>query len=270
MSKKFQALLNRQSPTLQGLLTFSMVFLGSQFFAPQFNSNHVLLYSALLQVGLVFGIPFTMARSLNLDTRAEFNLKHTSFRNVVFSTLVALSLIGLLEELTYLQSRFLGEVLGQDFSIIELLKVNTASDFGWTFLAICLVPAFCEEFLFRGFIFNRLLQPNQIGQAIMVSSVLFGVFHRQLSVLLNNTVAGIVFSLIVYRSGSLFNSILAHAVINTAAIVIVNSNQVSSIFSTGNNGRLPLTLLAASLAGLVFGLKGLRSKEAGRLAPKSL
>ena len=248
MSKRFQSLLILQSPISQGLLIFSMVFLGSQFFAPRFNSNHVLLYSVLLQIGLVFGIPFTMARNLNLDTQTEFKLKRTSFRNLAFSTLVAISLIGLLQELTYLQSRFLGEVFGQDFSIMELLKVNTASDFGWTFLAIGLVPAFCEEFLFRGFIFNRLLQPNQIGQAIMLSSVLFGVFHRQLSVLLNNTVAGIVFSLIVYRSGSLFNSILAHAVINTAAIAIVNSNQVSSIFSTGSQGALA-SYLVDSIAG---------------------
>ena len=270
MSKKFQALLNRQSPASQSLLTFLMAFLGSQFFAPQFNSNHVLLNSVLLQFGFVFGIPFILGRSLNLGTRTEFKLKPTSFRNLAFSTLVALSLISLLEELGYIQSRFLGEVFGQGFSILKILKVNTASDFGWTFLAIALVPAFCEEFLFRGFIFNRLIQPNQTGQAVMVSSVLFGVFHRHLSVLLNYTVAGIVLSLIVYRSGSLFNSILAHAVINTTAIVIVNSNQVSSIFSTGHRGHLPVTLLAASLAGLVYGLKSLRSEDAGKSAPNSL
>ena len=270
MSKRFQFLLILHSPVSQGLLIFSIVFLGSQFFVPRINSNHALPYSVLLQIGLVFGVPFTMARKLNLDARTEFNLKRTSFKNLVFSTLVAISLIGLLEELAYLQSRFLGEVFGQDFSILELLKVNTASDFGWTFLAIGLVPAFCEEFLFRGFIFNRLLQPNQVGQAIMLSSVLFGVFHRQLSVLLNNTVAGIVLSLIVYRSGSLFNSILAHAVINAAAIIFVNSNPVSSIFSTGHNGHLPLPLLIASLAGLAFGLKGLCSKETRKSAPNLL
>jgi membrane protease YdiL (CAAX protease family) len=267
MPKRFQSLLFLHSPISQGLLIFSIAFLGSQFFAPQFSSNHVLLYSVLLQIGLVFGIPFIMARNLKLDTRAEFKLKRTSFKNLASSTLVAISLIALLQELTYLQSRFLGEVFGQDFSIMEFLKVNTASDFGWTFLAIGLVPAFCEEFLFRGFIFNRLLQPNQVGQAIMLSSVLFGVFHRQLSVLLNNTVAGIVLSLIVYRSGSLFNSILAHGVINAAAIVLVNSNQMSSIFSMEHNGHLPFPLLAASLAGLAFGLMGLCSEETSKSAP---
>ena len=203
-----------------------------------------------------------MARNLKLDAQAEFKLRRTSFKNLAFSTLVAISLIGLLQELTYLQSSFIGEVPGRDYSIIEFLKVNDASDFGWTFLAIGLIPAFCEEFLFRGFIFNRLLQPNQIGQAIMVSSVLFGVFHRHLSVLLNNTVAGIVLSLIVYRSGSLFNSILAHAVINMAAIAIVNFSKTSSILSMEHNGHLPFTLLAASLGGLVIGLKGLRCENA--------
>jgi membrane protease YdiL (CAAX protease family) len=270
MLNRFQGLLNPQSSTLQGLLTFSIVFLGSQFFAPQFDSKHVLLHSVLLQIGLVFGIPFAMGRSLKMDTQADFKLKRSSFRNLAFSTLIALSLIGLLEELAFLQSRFLGEVIGQESSILEILKVHTASDFGWMLLAVGLVPAFCEEFLFRGFIFNRLLHPNQIGQAVMLSSVLFGVFHRQLSALLNNTVAGIVLALIVYRSGSLFNSILAHAVINTVAIAIVNSKEVSAFFSVGQKGHLPLFLLAASLAGLVFGLKGLRFEQTAKSVSESI
>jgi membrane protease YdiL (CAAX protease family) len=262
--------MNLQSPTLQGLLTFSIVFLGSQFFAPQFDSKHILLRSVLLQIGLVFGIPFTLGRSLRMDARSDFSLGRTSFRNLAFSTLVALSLIGLLEELAYIQSHFLEKIFGQEPSTVELLKVHSAGDLGWTLLAIGLVPAFCEEFLFRGFIFNRLLQPHQTGQAVMLSSVLFGVFHRRTSTLFNNTVAGIALSLIVYRSGSLFNSILAHAVINAVAIAIVNSKEVSAFFSAGQKGHLPLSFLTASLAGLVFGLRGLRSEQTSKSASKSI
>jgi sodium transport system permease protein len=201
-----------------------------------------------------------MGRSVKMDTREDFKLKSTSFRNLAFSTLVALSLVCLLEMVIFLQSHFFGEVYGPEFSIRKLLEINTGSDFVWTFLTIGLVPAFCEEFLFRGFIFNRLQQPNRIGQAIMLSSVLFGVFHRQISLLLINTLAGIVLSLIVYRSGSLFNSVMAHVVINTVAIMRANSDEVSSIFSTGQEGHLPLALLAASVAGLVLGLRGLRAE----------
>jgi len=249
-----------KSPSLQGLLAFSIVFFGSQFFTPQFNDKHVLFRSVLLQIGLVFGIPFAMGQCWKVDIRADFKLKHTSLRNLAFSVLIALSLLCLLEEMVYLQFRIFGVIFVQETSIKELLKVNTLSDLGWILLTIGLVPAFCEEFLFRGFIFNRLLQPHQTGQAVMLSSVLFGVFHRSITALFNHTLAGIVLSLIVFRSGSLFNSILAHAVINTVTIAMANSKGVSSIFTTGQKGHLPSALLVASLAGLLFGRTGLRSE----------
>ena len=260
MFERFQGPLILKSPALQALFAFAIVFLGSQFFAPQFNDKYVLLRSVFLQIGLVFGIPFTMGRCLKVGIRADLKLKPTSLRNLAFSVLIALSLLGLLEEMVYLQFRIFGVIFGQETSITDLLKVNSLSDPGWILFTIGLVPAFCEEFLFRGFIFKRLLQPNQTGQAVMLSSVLFGVFHRSITALFNNTVAGIVLSLIVFRSGSLFNSILAHAVINTVTIGIANSKGVSSIFSTSQKGLLPSALLAASLAGLLFGIKGLRSE----------
>jgi sodium transport system permease protein len=205
---------------------------------------------------------------LRLDRKTVFSLKPTSLGNLLLCVLIGLSLTILLEGMGYLQWRLIGVTSNKETSIFEMLRARGLADLGWIFFSFALIPAFCEEFLFRGFIFNRFKLPNQIAEAVMLSSVLFGVFHRDMSELFNNTVAGIVLSVILLRSGSLYNSLMAHTVMNTVAISVVNSETVQSIFRIGRKGHLPWVFLVTSVAGLIFGIRGLRShKNMGRKKP---
>ena len=261
MSGRSEGSVIRNSPLLQAFLAFAIVLVGSQLFAPQFGDKYAPLHSIFLQILLVFGIPFVTSQWLKLNKRTVFSLNPTSLGNLACSVLIALSLTILLEEMGYLQLQLIGVTSSKEISIYELLQAHNLGELWWMFFSLALIPAVCEEFLFRGFIFNRLKHPNQIAEAVMLSSVLFGVFHREIPELLNNTVAAIVLSVIVFRSGSLYNSLLAHAVMNTVAISIVNSQTVQSIFRIGQKAHLPSVFLVTSAAGLIFGIRGLRSQK---------
>jgi sodium transport system permease protein len=80
-------------------------------------------------------------------------------------------------------------------------------------LVVAITPAICEEALFRGFIL-RGLRPLGAVPAVGISALLFGIAHSSIYRLLPTFFLGIVFGIVVWRTGSLLCSIVAHALNN--------------------------------------------------------
>ena len=135
---------------------------------------------------------------------------------------------------------------------------------GWIFIALALTPAICEEFLFRGFLLGRFLETGQPGQSLMMTSLLFGLFHRNLSVLLPTTLAGIVLAFVVWRTGSLYCAIVIHAVINTWAIFVVNTSLGELLPWTSQSSHVPTWLLLVSVVGVAVSAKQLQGERTFR------
>jgi len=86
-------------------------------------------------------------------------------------------------------------------------------------LVLALVPAFCEELAFRGFILSGLRHMGSKWGAIILSSVLFGVTHGLLQQSLTAFAMGVVIGYVVVQTGSLLPAILFHMVHNGLGIL---------------------------------------------------
>ena len=86
------------------------------------------------------------------------------------------------------------------------------------FIVLALVPAFCEEFLFRGVILSNLM-PYGKGLAIIVSSVLFGLMHGNFYQFLYTTAAGLVLGYIYVLTDSIWCSVLMHLINNSLSVL---------------------------------------------------
>lgn len=86
-------------------------------------------------------------------------------------------------------------------------------------LVISLSPGICEEVLFRGMVMSSY---DKLGKkkAIIISAILFGMFHFNLQNLVGPIFLGIIFGLIVYKTNSLFSTMIAHGVNNAIATTI--------------------------------------------------
>ncbi|MCR2045273.1 type II CAAX endopeptidase family protein [Anaerosalibacter massiliensis] len=86
-------------------------------------------------------------------------------------------------------------------------------------IVISLSPGICEEILFRGMIMSSY---DKLGKkkAIIISSILFGVYHFNLQNLLGPIFLGIVFGLIVYKTDSIYSSMIGHGFNNAIALAI--------------------------------------------------
>lgn len=86
-------------------------------------------------------------------------------------------------------------------------------------VVIALSAGICEEIMFRGFIMNSYEKFGK-KKAITVSGVLFGLFHLNLQNLLGPMFLGILFGYIVYKTDSIYSSIIAHTTNNAIALFL--------------------------------------------------
>ena len=98
-------------------------------------------------------------------------------------------------------------------------SAKTLPEFILTFIAVGITPAIVEEFAFRGVVLGALRRFGD-GFAILVSSLVFGLMHRNLSQIPFAFLVGIIMAFAVIKSGSLITSILIHLLNNGISVVI--------------------------------------------------
>src|SRR5438552_9064080 len=165
-------------PTIQALLVFLVVWTSSHFLVPHSNSKHAQIQSALLQLLLVLGFPLLASRLADLKLKDVFKLRATSARTLLLTLVATTCLIFLLDEIKYLQSRFVVQQSYLHNEIERLLQINSFPQLIGLLLSMGIIPAICEECLFRGYILDRLSADDNQWRSVMMSSVLFGLFHR--------------------------------------------------------------------------------------------
>ncbi len=91
-------------------------------------------------------------------------------------------------------------------------------------LSVVIVPAFCEEMIFRGFFLNKLLRAHRSPVLpILVSGFLFGLLHFDLYKLPATTLMGIGWGYIVYKTGSILMPMIFHMLNNASSVVALYS-----------------------------------------------
>lgn len=77
------------------------------------------------------------------------------------------------------------------------------------FILICVLPGFCEEFLFRGAILTN-CRPFGRSNAILISAFLFAVMHQNAEQLLYAFIAGIFLGIIYEKTGNIWCCTILH------------------------------------------------------------
>ncbi len=100
---------------------------------------------------------------------------------------------------------------------LEALLLDGRTPLWLPLLAVALLPAVCEEPLFRGLILSG-LRPLGRWPAVAASALLFAFLHGSIYQLLPTFFLGVLLGWLVVRTGSLVPSVLAHALNNAIAL----------------------------------------------------
>jgi membrane protease YdiL (CAAX protease family) len=86
-------------------------------------------------------------------------------------------------------------------------------------LVIAIAPAICEEILHRG-ILLKAYENRGTMKAIVISGIMFGIFHFDITNLLGPIFLGILFGYYVVKTNSIFAAAIAHFMNNFLATVL--------------------------------------------------
>ena len=128
---------------------------------------------------------------------------------LVFTTLISLASIFIIEYLYNLLPE-MPNLLENTFSTLQS---------GWLgILSIALVGPILEELMFRGAITRALLKKYNPTKAIILSALVFGIFHINPVQIVAATLLGLLLGWIYYKTASLIPCILIHIINNSLAV----------------------------------------------------
>lgn len=177
-----------------------------------------------------------------LPLQATFRLYPIPARTALWSMLIGLACWPVVAGMSALLEKPLSLIGPYPASPLPGNWVESAA---YAITLIVLAPL-TEEPVFRGFILQAWLRRGAWA-GIVLSGLLFGLFHLQIAPLLPLTLLGMVLGLLAYRSRSVFSSIIAHASYNTIAtlFVIVPTLQATQevVFLVAGIVALPIAVL---------------------------
>jgi len=97
-------------------------------------------------------------------------------------------------------------------------------------LALAILPAICEEILFRGFLTAGLKSRLSVLQTAVVVGLYFGFFHVLVEKLAVTILLGIVLTYVCLKSGSILAAMLVHVGNNAIALVAARVPQVAGLY----------------------------------------
>jgi len=245
----------------------SLVFVGLMFITGDIASGQDMADILTERVDLLFignttgqilfiGLATFLIVRLHTSTESSFSFlrfrwKEDSLKYILYGSLLVIvvqpvvvylghlnSLLPVPESLTDLQ-------VSQYQMIQEFLSTEGILWFG--LLHIALVPSICEEVLFRGYVLRAFEKSWGIIVAIIVSGIIFGLFHIQLGNLMPLAALGMILALMTWLSGTIWPAIIAHLV-NNGTAVIIGINFPELLFSEDVSEMLPpVWLLMASI-----------------------
>ncbi len=103
----------------------------------------------------------------------------------------------------------------------EYAKLLDGISFVPALLLIALIPAVCEELMFRGYMFTAFRQKMSLPKAIFFVSVLFGISHMSLIKIIPTAVLGAALAYAIYKADSIAASSLIHFLNNAVSVFIL-------------------------------------------------
>ncbi len=120
-------------------------------------------------------------------------------------------------------------------------ELNTVPSYLISLVALAVIPAVCEEMVFRGVLVNALKHKGKVF-AVVLSSVMFSIFHFSPSQLIYPICFGLILAIVYLRTNNILFPMLLHFINNALSLSI-------QYFSNGSGGEF-----VHSMSTLIFAL----------------
>ncbi len=230
------------APLLIGFIVgfISMAIAGAFGFTAGENQS---VLTELCNQHLWFGVLFSLISQFcfvglffiyNKFNRIQIKACGINFKKVNWLTCVISALIGIVFIFGF------GGLINFCFgALFKQIGISTESSFnipldtvGWYFvciLVLCVIPAICEEFIFRGMIFKGLRSHYSAIVSILLTGLLFALIHQNIVQFIYPFIMGCVLALVMERTNNLIYPILIHFFSNLTTITLEFLSNIGAI-----------------------------------------
>ncbi len=220
-----------------------------------FQKKDLLTGLVITQYLLILSPPIIYLLISKIKIKKTLRLNKLSFKHGVLVAIITILMYptALFANAVFM---FLLSLLG-NLNIPQIPTAENVKDYALLMLIVSLTAGVCEEVFFRGFILSGYEQMGK-KKAIIISSILFGLFHFNIYNLLGPIVLGLVFAYLVTITDSIFAGIIGHMVNNGFAVslgFLINflSRQINMNEAVANNPQEVSTTIAMLYSMILFG-----------------
>ncbi len=212
---------------------------------------------------LILAMPLLLVWYMKSDVRTLFSLKVPKLKDMAGGFILYIGVYSLMLVVSFIL-----------MSIFPQSAENTAMTFDalmeqpfvLVVLVMTVMPAIGEELYFRGLIFGSLRHRYSAVWAIVISSVIFGVFHLSLVKIIPTGMLGACFAYVANISGSIYIGMFLHFFNNlVSAISMKYPQQMEKVLPVLMREELQvsdiLILLAVGIVCTTAGIKILSGKK---------
>lgn len=191
----------------------ALVGLIAEFFYP-FKTDSMVVQLIYTQV--IFLLPSVAYMILNHKKYiTTVRLKKMSFGNIILTILFGLLFSPVLTFVNALSLVFTK-------NSVSGTMISLTNEVPWIIgmLVVTVLPAICEETVYRGVLFNEYGKYDMVKGALL-SGLIFGLMHRNLNQFSYAFVMGFIFGLMIEATGSILSTMILHFMTNGTSVTLL-------------------------------------------------
>ena len=201
------------------------------------DANRVFLFSIAVSQGMLFllagaGMGNAMVQQFLIEVFLALpGVYYLLQRRLPFREALGISKLDALQWLLLIPFAFCIETIGEFVNLLSqlfatnvvgehMMELILAYPLPLTFLVIAVMPALCEEFIFRGILYQGYKKCSVSG-AVILTALLFGLMHMNMNQLSYAVIIGMLFAAVNEVTGSILPSMLLHLYINGKSTILL-------------------------------------------------
>lgn len=172
-------------------------------------------YVALVMVQvIILTVPFLVTVYTKRSVKATFRFRLCSWKHFFGGAVLMIGTMLLGQLVTMASSSiFTQSAKSMSDSMQGILELPAPI----VFLMVAVLPAICEEMLFRGYLLSAFEAKMKAKTAVILVAAIFGIYHMNLVQSITTALIGLAICYVSYKSGSIFPGMLMHAINNGIA-----------------------------------------------------
>ncbi len=202
------------------------------------NVNALRLMTVAGQLLFILTPTIMLAKYIYSDVDTILRIKLPNFTEIAIFFIGLIILIPLLQYFLFFQElliRYIAdnvEIIGKLYELFEelsrqmeqslsnLFTADSIFEISFVVVVAAVVPAVCEEFFFRGYVQRSLELKISPFWAILITSIIFGLFHFNPVMLPALIILGFYIGFAAYKSGSLVIPVFLHFFNNFFSLIV--------------------------------------------------